>query len=141
MVTTQADAIVEKIAHERTRVPTLRGSEGKSNNRASLLDALAGCVTETGGNVGVRDDREQKCSREDSNLHGLPHTVLSRTRLPIPPRELKAEVNCSSHLQAQLQSLTGRAAFSARVVLEHALFALRLTTAKDRHSSKQQSRI
>src|SRR5207302_11309585 len=29
------------------------------------------------------------CSREDSNLHGLPHTVLSRTRLPIPPRELK----------------------------------------------------
>ena len=29
------------------------------------------------------------CSREDSNLHGLPHTVLSRTRLPIPPREQK----------------------------------------------------
>src|SRR5204862_481779 len=29
------------------------------------------------------------CSREDSNLHGLPHTVLSRTRLPVPPRELK----------------------------------------------------
>ena len=28
------------------------------------------------------------CSREDSNLHGLPHTVLSRARLPIPPREL-----------------------------------------------------
>src|SRR5947207_10208442 len=29
----------------------------------------------------------QHCSREDSNLHGFPHTVLSRTRLPIPPRE------------------------------------------------------
>src|SRR5256885_1959421 len=29
------------------------------------------------------------CSREDSNLQGLPHTVLSRTRLPIPPRELE----------------------------------------------------
>ena len=28
-----------------------------------------------------------KCSREDSNLQGLPHTVLSRTRLPVPPRE------------------------------------------------------
>jgi hypothetical protein len=27
------------------------------------------------------------CSREDSNLHGSPHTVLSRTRLPVPPRE------------------------------------------------------
>ena len=27
------------------------------------------------------------CSREDSNLHGFPHTVLSRARLPIPPRE------------------------------------------------------
>ncbi len=23
-----------------------------------------------------------KCSREESNLHGFPHTVLSRTRLP-----------------------------------------------------------
>src|ERR1041385_7285961 len=31
--------------------------------------------------------KEAKCSREDSNLHGFPHTVLSRTRLPIPPRE------------------------------------------------------
>src|SRR5260370_18440733 len=27
------------------------------------------------------------CSREDSTLHGLPHTVLSRTRLTVPPRE------------------------------------------------------
>lgn len=26
--------------------------------------------------------RELWCSREESNLHGLPHTVLSRTRLP-----------------------------------------------------------
>ncbi|MEY2482594.1 MAG: hypothetical protein QOK24_1122 [Verrucomicrobiota bacterium] len=24
----------------------------------------------------------EKCSREESNLHGFPHTVLSRTRLP-----------------------------------------------------------
>ena len=32
---------------------------------------------------------KKKCSREDSNLHGLPHTVLSRTRLPVPPRELE----------------------------------------------------
>ena len=29
----------------------------------------------------------RKCSREDSNLHGSPHTVLSRTVLPVPPRE------------------------------------------------------
>src|SRR4029434_7069332 len=34
-----------------------------------------------------RRDPWTTCSREDSNLHGLPHTVLSRTRLPIPPRE------------------------------------------------------
>ena len=27
------------------------------------------------------------CSREDSNLHRLPHMILSHTRLPIPPRE------------------------------------------------------
>src|SRR6266487_546092 len=32
---------------------------------------------------------KSNCSREDSNLHGLPHTVLSRTRLPVPPREQK----------------------------------------------------
>ena len=25
---------------------------------------------------------EQNCSREELNLHGFPHTVLSRTRLP-----------------------------------------------------------
>jgi hypothetical protein len=30
------------------------------------------------------------CSREDSNLHGFPHTVLSRARLPVPPREHSA---------------------------------------------------
>jgi hypothetical protein len=35
------------------------------------------------------NNRRANCSREDSNLHGLPHTVLSRTRLPIPPRELE----------------------------------------------------
>ena len=27
------------------------------------------------------------CSREDSNLQGLPHALLRRTRLPVPPRE------------------------------------------------------
>ena len=25
-------------------------------------------------------------AREDSNLHGLLHTLLKRTRIPIPPR-------------------------------------------------------
>ena len=35
----------------------------------------------------VGGGRPKDCSREDSNLHGFPHTVLSRTRLPIPPRE------------------------------------------------------
>src|SRR5207244_8414855 len=33
---------------------------------------------------------EAYCSREDSNLHGFPHTVLSRPPLPIPPREQQA---------------------------------------------------
>src|SRR5947207_13656201 len=37
----------------------------------------------------IRASAITPCSREDSNLHGLPHTVLSRTRLPVPPRELK----------------------------------------------------
>jgi site-specific DNA recombinase len=35
--------------------------------------------------------RQIWCSREDLNLHGLPHTVLSRTRLPVPPRERVGE--------------------------------------------------
>src|SRR5205823_2102431 len=45
------------------------------------------------------------CSREDSNLHGLPHTVLSRTRLPIPPRELKkfGPLNCAAISRAQAE--------------------------------------
>ena len=30
---------------------------------------------------GTKPDRVA-CSREESNLHGFPHTVLSRTRLP-----------------------------------------------------------
>jgi hypothetical protein len=29
----------------------------------------------------------EPCSREDSNLQGLPHALLRRTRLPVPPRE------------------------------------------------------
>ena len=45
------------------------------------------------------------CSREDSNLHGLPHTVLSRTRLPIPPREReKGRLNCALPLRAQARN-------------------------------------
>jgi hypothetical protein len=32
--------------------------------------------------VNGQDKGFQKCSREESNLHGFPHTVLSRTRLP-----------------------------------------------------------
>ena len=29
----------------------------------------------------------EPCSREDSNLQGLPHALLRRTRLPVSPRE------------------------------------------------------
>src|ERR1051325_7556893 len=38
-------------------------------------------------NVPEKQAQFRSCSREDSNLHGFPHTVLSRTRLPVPPRE------------------------------------------------------
>ncbi len=43
------------------------------------------------------------CSREDSNLHGLPHTVLSRARLPIPPHEhfLRGEILVSTALHCK----------------------------------------
>src|SRR6266478_1522022 len=50
-------------------------------------------------------NRRENCSREDSNLHGLPHTVLSRTRLPIPPRELEkiGRLNCAAISRAQAE--------------------------------------
>src|SRR5207248_7076462 len=58
----------------------------------------------------------RRCSREDSNLHGLPHTVLSRTRLPVPPRELKKRRReadlCARAVQPQLAAtLFARPAF------------------------------
>lgn len=37
-----------------------------------------GLLSLDGAGLGPR----KKCSREESNLHGFPHTVLSRTRLP-----------------------------------------------------------
>ncbi len=36
------------------------------------------------------------CSREDSNLHGITHTLLRRTRLPISPRELVWIFDCAT---------------------------------------------
>lgn len=38
-------------------------------------------------NFGGREMEQEPCSREDSNLQGLPHALLRRTRLPVPPRE------------------------------------------------------
>lgn len=37
--------------------------------------------------IGQPDRSTIMCSREDLNLHELPHALLRRTRLPIPPRE------------------------------------------------------
>jgi hypothetical protein len=43
-----------------------------------------------------------KCSREESNLHGFPHTVLSRTRLPFR-HVSERPVKCASVPTAQPQ--------------------------------------
>src|SRR5947209_62073 len=101
--------------------------------------------------------REIWCSREDSNLHGLPHTVLSRTRLPIPPRE-RGELQCAESALMQrflrfAQALVspgvrrtkrrGAQSFSrggvcARGLRAVALCALCRASAADRRSSRRQ---
>ena len=46
--------------------------------------------------------RTRKCSREESNLHGFPHTVLSRTRLPF--RHVSERLlRCATSALAQAQ--------------------------------------
>lgn len=46
------------------------------------------------------------CSREDSNLHGLPHTILSRMRLPVPPREQSKGVKIARGAMSVNQKMT-----------------------------------
>src|SRR5438045_9313203 len=48
-----------------------------SEDRALELDDVPGRDS-----VALSQKRQKLCSREESNLHGFPHTVLSRTRLP-----------------------------------------------------------
>src|SRR6478735_1405600 len=49
------------------------------------------------------NSRLEKCSREESNLHGFPHTVLSRTRLPFRHVSvfLKRLLKCAPHSATQ----------------------------------------
>jgi hypothetical protein len=65
------------------------------NDFCEVIDRVTGSTMENlnvSEKAGVYEQQEgtlKWCSREDLNLHGLPHTILSRTRLPIPPRELR----------------------------------------------------
>lgn len=34
----------------------------------------------------LKNWKNEKCGRQESNLHGLPHGILSPARLPVPPR-------------------------------------------------------
>src|SRR5438552_5089760 len=96
----------------------------------------------------VRSSSGANCSREDSNLHGLPHTVLSRTRLPIPPRELEkfGRLNCAaiSRAQAEIKVRSSpefiRAAFFERALRAAAPCGLCLTTEANRHNLRQRFR-
>ena len=58
------------------------------------------------------------CSREDSNLHGFPHTVLSRTRLPIPPREQNTSDAYNAREAAMSQGQTRNTHVRKRTVPE-----------------------
>ena len=60
------------------------GGQADKGERRWICNAKPLCGTRL---LNVSCLKPAYCSREDSNLHGLPHTVLSRTRLPIPPRE------------------------------------------------------
>src|SRR5262249_39892169 len=59
------------------------GSEKKSRREIAPTIEPSTC----GCDIEHRRAAQSSCSREESNLHGFPHTVLSRTRLPVPPRE------------------------------------------------------
>jgi hypothetical protein len=61
------------------------GSEKKSRRKIATAIEPSSCWCDIEGPLGGQSN----CSREESNLHGFPHTVLSRTRLPVPPREQK----------------------------------------------------
>jgi hypothetical protein len=66
----------ERLPHTCRPEKTLRvdeGALGSETKRREIATAI----------------EPSSCSREESNLHGFPHTVLSRTRLPVPPREQK----------------------------------------------------
>src|SRR5205814_1852528 len=72
---------------------TLRVNESSLGSQKESRFEISNCGryqhrAVAGGSKGRLYDKGN-CSREDSNLHGLPHTVLSRTRLPVPPREQK----------------------------------------------------
>src|SRR5262249_56919540 len=53
---------------------------------------------------------QSNCSREESNLRGFPHTVLSRTRLPVPPREQKQRGSYNAGVAVCLQGENGESA-------------------------------
>src|SRR5260370_1361658 len=82
-------------------------------------------------------DLPGECSREDSNLHGLPHTVLSRTRLPIPPRERERTIKIARAdfgRKPKSQSIFGRGVFFWREFQVAELYGLCLTNAADQRN-------
>ena len=53
-------------------------------NRDSVVEGWFRCRL----SLSLKSDwKLEPCSREDSNLQGLPHALLRRTRLPVSPRE------------------------------------------------------
>ena len=61
------------------------------------------------GRVNLWKGIQKKCSREESNLHGFPHTVLSRTRLPF--RHVSAEAEVASDNERRKRKGSAAAAF------------------------------
>src|SRR5947207_10014221 len=103
---------------EKRWTHTCRTKKALAVNEGSLGGATESCGTQVvdqyNRNPQLTDSLRfqigcgvKHCSREDSNLHGFPHTVLSRTRLPIPPREQNRwPLQCAR--ASRLQGQTGQ---------------------------------
>ena len=81
----QVPGHVHKDEHT-TPPPIPSDSPATRSAPCTAASVMHSCCAKTKKPQSTSDDQKW-CSREDSNLHGLPHTVLSRARLPIPPHE------------------------------------------------------
>ena len=69
------------------------------------MSPLAGAVLKATSRVTDHPDGSTRCERQDLNLHGLPHWILSPARLPIPPLSLRLHSRCFRVASLDFQTL------------------------------------